>query len=106
MYRRPPSVTRTDTIFPYMTRFLSVAWIDADIFANYRSGPCVVEHYLAADGGRGGIGAVPFSAGFTSAEMLDNRWHRAHRFGSGIFRRERGPTPPEDRKSTRLNSSH
>src|SRR3546814_12862680 len=50
-----------------------VAWIDADIFANYRSGPCVVEHYLAADGGRGGIGAVPFSAGFTSAAMLDNR---------------------------------
>lgn len=72
-----------------------VAWIDADIFVNFRSAPCIVEHYRAADGGRGGIGAVPWGGTFTTAEAIDNRWHRAHRFGSGIFRRARGPTPPE-----------
>lgn len=72
-----------------------VAWIDADIFVNYHSGPCIVEHYQARDGGRGGIGAVPFGATFTTDEAVDNRWNRAHRYGSGIFKRERGPTPAE-----------
>lgn len=72
-----------------------VAWIDADIFVNFHAAPCIVEHYRAADAGRGGIGAVPWGATFTSQEALDNRWHRAHRHGSGIFRRDRGPTPPE-----------
>lgn len=72
-----------------------VVWIDADVFANYRSGRCAVEHYRASDGGRGGIGAVPFGAIFTTAEALENRWHRAHRDDGGIFRREPGPAPPQ-----------
>lgn len=72
-----------------------VVWIDADIFVNFRTAPCIVEHYDTVDAGRGGIGAVPFGATFLNAETVENRWDRAHRYGSGIFKRERGPTPPE-----------
>ena len=72
-----------------------VVWIDADIFVNFHHAPCIVAHYLEQDEGRGGIGAVPFSAAINSPEHLDNRWDRAHRYGNGLFKRDRGPTPPE-----------
>lgn len=76
---------------PALQSYDHVVWIDADIFVNYHTAPCIVEHYGASDG----IGAVPFAATQPNAETLDNRWNRAFRFGSGIFRRDRGPTAKE-----------
>src|SRR3546814_11316229 len=97
MLRRPPGSTRTDTLFPYTTLF--------------RSG-------RDAEGGGGdavdaAVGAVePDERGKGAA--ID--WKKA--LGIGFDQRaqavaagrhvavEGGERAPEDRKSTRLNSSH
>jgi len=79
-----------------------VVWIDADIFLNWKTAPCIVEHYKSLDAGRGGIGAIPFGASMLGPEIVENRWDRAHRYGSGLFKRDRGPTPPERYKEAGL----
>ena len=76
---------------PKLQGYDHVVWIDADIFINYHSAPCIVEQYGEAEG----IGAIPFAATQPNREILENRWDRAFRFGSGIFKRDRGPTAQE-----------
>src|SRR3546814_9133045 len=98
MIRRPPSTTRTDTLFPYTTLFRSVdasiagvGVIAADAMASSFS--CVEDDLF--DGVR-----IHFP------EVID---HGARRHGLHSFERAlRLPsdTPMIDRKSTRLNSSH
>lgn len=68
-----------------------VVWIDADIFVNYHTAPCI----LAEHGGGDGIGAVTFGSTMPNREALENRWDRAHRYAGGMFKAERGPTAPE-----------
>src|SRR3712207_7929851 len=90
MIRRPPR----STLFPYTTLFRSrVPRRPGDALgAGLREGP--------QDGGRRAavrLGAVP-----AHLEPLAGRAGGAGRDGGG----RRAPRPPEDRKSTRLNSSH
>ena len=68
-----------------------VVWIDADIFVNFHNAPCIIADH----GGGDGIGVVTFGSTMPNAETVQNRWDRAHRYGSGAFKRDRGPTAPE-----------
>src|SRR3546814_19250950 len=99
MIRRPPSTTRTDTLFPYTTLFrsLEVAW-QFDVPAYLASGNYVEElREAAAEIGLqmfekdGRIYCFPLIARINAKDA-------AVRIGKSLERR--------DRKSTRLNSSH
>src|SRR3546814_13405145 len=82
MIRRPPRSTRTDTLFPYTTLFRSVDHAaHADGVADLEAGHPGADRADLADD------LVPGHAGIAGAAPL-----RAHRM--------------QDRKSTRLNSSH
>src|SRR3546814_5062026 len=105
MIRRPPRSTRTDTLFPYTTLFLSIA-VGHDLVA--------LDHccFHASPGGGQHLGSMDLK--FTQigirAEHEDAcvpgvtalRQHGAGGFGVGLFDEMFHP----DRKSTRLNSSH
>src|SRR5258707_11985264 len=87
MIRRPPR----STLFPYTTLFRSVRIRGADrdrgrILAGR------VAHYVAGGGGPSSLGGKVFR------HRRLRRTEQAHRF--------RHLRPGEDRKSTRLNSSH
>src|SRR3546814_20908902 len=87
MIRRPPRSTRTDTLFPYTTLFRSsAACIEqrADLF-DHRVGRPDDEDMINEE----------FKIGL---ERID-----ACILGKAVHHAE---APPEDRKSTRLNSSH
>src|SRR3712207_8435443 len=83
MIRRPPR----STLFPYTTLFRSQAAIRLQ--SSDGAAQCPVE------GGGGGVGAV----GAAEAMCVERRDHAANRGN-------RGAGCCEDRKSTRLNSSH
>src|SRR3546814_12175328 len=93
MIRRPPRSTRTDTLFPYTTLFRSA---DAELTADDRL------HAGVASGKRE----------FESAEEITavgdgDRRHAV--LGTELYeilRPDRALAQREDRKSTRLNSSH
>src|SRR3546814_9127521 len=97
MIRRPPRSTRTDTLFPYTTLFrsegLSVDWIlETHLHADHLT----AAPYLKAKlGGRTAIGA--------RIDIVQGVFKK-------IFNAEASFAPDgrqfEDRKSTRLNSSH
>src|SRR3546814_6079651 len=121
MIRRPPSSTRTDTLFPYTTLFRSAPdGTRAEISGGSVAGQAVRHSFLAGreiggepvrDFGRqtdeispsvGGIGRADQKLGL--AEPLDQSQRAAHpkpRSDAEATRRHR-----LDRKSTRLNSSH
>src|SRR3546814_19207374 len=83
MIRRPPRSTRTDTLFPYTTLFRSKRMCEA-----------------AADAIPGAVALKPDngSGGEKGAEGTDDSfWRKVY---------IEVPLAPEDRKSTRLNSSH
>src|SRR3546814_18873767 len=86
MIRRPPISTRTDTLFPYTTRF--------------RSGDNFVHTLLEV------VVAAPDE--FASAHGTRIDLYRAfHRIWESAFIVDgEGQDDEEDRKSTRLNSSH
>src|SRR3546814_14827920 len=104
MHRRPPRSTRTDTLFPYPTLFRSPVAVE-------------VQHAV----GRGAGGGLDDAEGVRDDE-LDTVWSGAQEPGLGVAglaaRRITGAASPvgdraarhrldrEDRKSTRLNSSH
>src|SRR3546814_6717614 len=46
MIRRPPSSTRTDTLFPYTTLFRSRGWRYDQIFARLESDPALKAHVV------------------------------------------------------------
>src|SRR3546814_7871690 len=111
MIRRPPRSTRTDTRFPYTTLFRTSrrAAPHAGRSARRRLGaePLLVDGVVAAVGlhlGQGGIHLGDQIAAFREADAVLVRHHLlADRLylpaaGSGHV--------VEDRKSTRLNSSH
>src|SRR3546814_14522500 len=105
MRRRPPGSTRTDTLFPYTTRFRSdvgdqraVAELDRRVGAlSLLEGDGEVAEVLAADEPDDRVDDVV-------DEGVDDR---AERSADHDRDREVDDVPShQDRKSTRLNSSH
>src|SRR3546814_14360922 len=98
MLRRPPGSTRTHTLFPYTTRFLSRRCRGAAVLAalQYRLG--------------GERGFDTDAAGWREdfLPVFAREWRERWPAGLAIPNPDlpsRDP-PPADRKSTRLNSSH
>src|SRR3546814_15028031 len=97
MIRRPPRSKRTDTLFPYTTLFRSVFFVALAVAGECdgrgrgrKKRPSTPDRRLGqASSGRSKVGGG--RAG-----------------GAGAGREGRGSVhvPPQDRKSTRLNSSH
>src|SRR3546814_7716627 len=107
MIRRPPRSTRTDTLFPYTTLFRSVR-IGASTFLGG------IER-LATLCGANRAREIVFGGDRYSAEQFE-RWNIVNRVVEDEQLAEKtmkyarriasGPTRAQDRKSTRLNSSH
>src|SRR3546814_16567342 len=101
MTRRPPISTRTDTLFPYTTRFRS------EIVGIFLEGDEQVE---AARRGRGGDAAEQREIeGVNRAAILAGAADGDERDRLAAFEAERRGVAVDDiadRKSTRLNSSH
>src|SRR3546814_17701069 len=93
MIRRPPRSTRTDTLFPYTTRFLS----DRRAAILWAAGQVFFEQGYAATS----IDAIIERAGGSKRNIYSE-------FGSkeGLFTALVSESADADRKSTRLNSSH
>src|SRR3546814_13011081 len=89
MIRRPPRSTRTDTLFPYTTRFRSQdeSSLEVDLLAMGLH----AEHV----GGEGGLEQIGQRRGGPAVDQLSRRPMRVGK-----------PAEGGDRKSTRLNSSH
>src|SRR3546814_14716696 len=113
MIRRPPRSTRTDTLFPYTTLFRSSLSTDArspdDSFESFEDWledhPNISAKALEIepwfDEGAD-LAFALYADLFTGSifESFDTRWIFAHADDQLIA------VPEEDRKSTRLNSSH
>src|SRR3546814_11000286 len=114
MFRRPPRSTRTDTLFPYTARCRSLsvgaalrdevakwsplgeriaATVAAGALAETADVLAILEAPLVAATGSGGWVLDGAPRTLTQAEVLDNWLDDLE-------------APVEDRKSTRLNSSH
>src|SRR3546814_3015785 len=107
MNRRPPSTTRTDTLFPYPTLFRS----SHGLSAARGTGMTVVQLLAESDDERDALPVLmsaPLRPGCDRAHISrygDPVWDLA----PGVFRdnaRLCHVTVHLDRKSTRLNSSH
>src|SRR3546814_14227938 len=102
MIRRPPRSTRTDTLFPYTTLFRSLAKPNASHTGNDQE----TRHWwdglvLASLDG--------FTVGITADRRADEQAALFERRGASVVLGRSIRTLPigdEDRKSTRLNSSH
>src|SRR3546814_2577552 len=113
MIRRPPRSTRTDTLFPYTTLFRSVVAPDmvhrSALVDRELAGRGAVEAHV--DGERTlihGITKCRSDRGSVEAAFVDRGAWRVE-IGRSDFQRENGGIigdAMEDRKSTRLNSSH
>src|SRR3546814_9794523 len=109
MIRRPPSSTRTDTLFPYTTLFRSQP--QRQRLAVHTMPLCVGEHQPVHGRLQRRLEQVnrPLSAveaGEWAVEVeVDEAEHTANRQIGVEHHKARQPTPA-DRKSTRLNSSH
>src|SRR3546814_1316331 len=112
MTRRPPRSTRTDTLFPYTTLFRSPARLqrDAAAFLGERDGIAAFQDRLPAEAlqpAQDGADAVRPLVGQTTQVAMPERELLV--LGADAPRRFRLVAllePFEDRKSTRLNSSH
>src|SRR3546814_15059712 len=94
MIRRPPRSTRTATLFPYTTLFRSVGGGGNPRPLEIEAGGSLALRGTAV------IGAV-------EARRVDSRRVRDHgAVRQGELPRPRRRAAAEDRKSTRLNSSH
>src|SRR3546814_20891969 len=110
MIRRPPSSTRTYTLFPYTTLFRSFALRGHNLF--FRDQQYVVQNY-----------EIVIVDEFTGRLMVGRRWsdglHQAVEAKEGVKIQNENQTLASitfqnyfrmydklDRKSTRLNSSH
>src|SRR3546814_14647152 len=101
MIRRPPRSTRTDTLFPYTTLFRSVG-TSAALFAAH--GQLAL---LARDTGDRLLRGVDVGCGDHAGTDVARIWRRRlPRLQLCRDRRGDAPDVSEDRKSTRLNSSH
>src|SRR3546814_10707649 len=118
MIRRPPRSTRTDTLFPYTTLFRSRALVqtDGDIVRLAPGDPEKVGHaavgrlvldgdvILPADGGTINERRKLALNGHVSVAVAIAPGGRL--IGTPEIRLQGVPVEEEDRKSTRLNSSH
>src|SRR3546814_3610056 len=109
MIRRPPRSTRTDTLFPYTTLFRSAA-VDARGFEPHRLQPpdqIADRAFLADRAGRAALKLVggERADGLGEVRGVDARLRRGRR-GDGGEKKGGGEAILQDRKSTRLNSSH
>src|SRR3546814_5535396 len=106
MIRRPPRSTRTDTLFPYTTRFRSLVPADAD--ADPRSedvpdlearvaGAEIIFLFIART-----VGNMAFAVGSHDVAVGADHRERVVIMRPVLLEIARR----EDRKSTRLNSSH
>src|SRR3546814_14350513 len=99
MIRRPPRSTRTYTLFPYTTLFRS----DYFRWLFFAAGPleqAVVSRALGWEVPEGKGGRVGFGSYAMAVAAIEN-WLESHDYICG-----QRFTMAEDRKSTRLNSSH
>src|SRR3546814_14470258 len=108
MIRRPPRSTRTDTLFPYTTLFQSFEAVDTHRIAADRFGLEGVTDRCAFVDHRDAIllerrqPLLRITRGLDDLDpTFDDRIDQTGIIGRG-HRREKG----QDRKSTRLNSSH
>src|SRR3546814_11911147 len=97
MIRRPPRSTRTDTRFPYTTLFRSEGkYMGQPVFAPKGEATGEEDGYLIAF--------------VTDADRTDVYIWDARSIGAGpvsiVALPQRVPSGSQDRKSTRLNSSH
>src|SRR3546814_8309982 len=122
MIRRPPRSTRTDTLFPYTTLFRSGRSVILFNYAGVASstGENATTVDGMADGGAAFVKALDldqvdvlgFSIGGFVAQSFAHRYPDLVRklvlVGTGPRNGESNPDPKvfQDRKSTRLNSSH
>src|SRR3546814_20763407 len=107
MIRRPPRSTRTDTLFPYTTLFRSTAQRLASEGAKVVCADLIKEAAEAAAHEIGGdaIGLSFDAADANSVEGLIRQ--TVSHFGRlDVLHNNAAVTKLEDRKSTRLNSSH
>src|SRR3546814_17314066 len=90
MIRRPPRSTRTDTLFPYTTLFRSECrgWNTGLLWD--RTAPPIIDREESPMKGKVGL-VIGLAAGYVLGARAG---------------RERYEQIKEDRKSTRLNSSH
>src|SRR3546814_1476593 len=97
MIRRPPRSTRTDTLFPYTTLFRSLTPHRLDRFAT-ELGAQIVDVDLDC------VAADLFLPAIQPVFDLRARQDVTGMFGEQAQHRKFAPR--QDRKSTRLNSSH
>src|SRR3546814_13552553 len=99
MLRRPPTSTRTDTLFPYATLFLSLGPGRFGIFRRCFAQRRHTDGLAGLEPGRS-LGAAAIDADLAGAQQL---------FQLAMTDPREMPLEPAvktDRKSTRLNSSH
>src|SRR3546814_7584666 len=102
MLRRPPTSTRTDTLFPYTTLFRSRSRLcDTNFLVRFFIVPCRIDRrkmFVAGARnlarGRGKGGEIAFQIVGVEAPAVEEAIRPQHQPAA------------EDRKSTRLNSSH
>src|SRR3546814_18286329 len=99
MIRRPPRSTRTDTLFPYPTRFRSAEY---EIIAIRNGTGNGRTHHIVAVKVGGSLSLADQIIGWISAGT-HRFWIRFQNEEMDVVAREQGSS---DRKSTRLNSSH
>src|SRR3546814_19866734 len=97
MIRRPPRSTRTDTLFPYTTLFR--AGLVGGVIGGWFSAEMPYHHGLLD-----AAASTAFSPGFAVGASL--LWLVGLSIGSLFYHRSIDDHEEQDRKSTRLNSSH
>src|SRR3546814_17700856 len=99
MIRRPPRSTRTDTLFPYTTLFRSHLFAGVAVRGDdpaFLLGRGIIDDLLEQE-------AIELRLGQRIDALL---FDRVLRRDDGEARPQRQRVAVEDRKSTRLNSSH
>src|SRR3546814_9415807 len=103
MIRRPPRSTRTDTLFPYTTLFRSLLQADTTMTDTDKKQSLRRARWLA--GLAAGALLLPVTA---HAETLQGALAKAYENNPTLTGAKPAPAAIslQDRKSTRLNSSH
>src|SRR3546814_14299557 len=101
MIRRPPRSKRTDTLFPYTTLFRSELIKQVEINVDYIL--MLVERFIQAKGtGDDKEIRATIDRAINSSPSLRNKKDLIEQFVDSVS----ASAKVEDRKSTRLNSSH